>query len=74
MDDLPTGKRMLSWCNAADVEEQAAKWLIQIDGEPSHESSAALDSWLLAHPRQRAAFLRLSIAWRRMDRLRHFNK
>lgn len=65
---------MLGLCNAAEIEAQAAKWLIQLDREPTLERSVALDSWLQAHPRQRAAFLRLSVAWRRMDRLRRFDK
>jgi ferric-dicitrate binding protein FerR (iron transport regulator) len=56
--------------DAAQIEAQAAKWLIQLDRPSPPATSAALDAWLGSHPRRRAAFLRLSVAWRRMDRLR----
>ena len=74
MDEPSTGKLDRSWCVAAEIEEQAAKWLIELDRQVTPEASAALDAWLVSHPRRRAAFLRLSIAWRRMDRLRLYNK
>lgn len=56
--------------SAAEIEEAAAKWLIEIDREATLERAVALDAWLVSNPRRRAAFLRLSIAWLRMDRLR----
>jgi transmembrane sensor len=55
---------------ANDIEEQAAKWLVQLDSTGSPEKWAALDAWLAASPRHRAAFLRLSVAWSRSDNLR----
>jgi transmembrane sensor len=55
---------------ASDIEEEAAKWLVQLDSQGSPERWAALDAWLNANPRHRAAFLRLSVAWTRSDNLR----
>jgi transmembrane sensor len=55
---------------ANDIEEQAAQWLVQLDSTGSPEKWAALDAWLAASPRHRAAFLRLSVAWSRSDNLR----
>jgi hypothetical protein len=74
MDARSTGRRETVLCSAADVEEEAAYWLIQMDRDGTPETSAALDEWLQDHPRRRAAFIRLAIAWRRMDRLRRFKK
>lgn len=51
------------------VEQQAAQWLVQIESQASVESWAGLDRWLALHPRHRAVFVRLSIAWRRADEL-----
>lgn len=55
---------------ASDIEHQAAEWLIRLDAHESPQDWAALDEWLAANPRHRAAFLRLSIAWRHADQLR----
>lgn len=52
-----------------DVEQQAARRLIQIDANGSPNEWACLDTWLSRHPRNRAVFLRLSLAWSRADRL-----
>lgn len=55
-----------------DIEETAAHWLVKLDASASRELLAQVDDWLLGDPRHRAAYLRLTIAWRRMDRLRTF--
>lgn len=55
---------------ASEIEEEASKWLVQLDSQGSPERWAALDAWLNANPRHRAAFLRLSVAWTRSDALR----
>jgi ferric-dicitrate binding protein FerR (iron transport regulator) len=55
------------------IELEAARWLIVMDGEPSASHLRALHDWLSARARHRAAFLRLSVAWRRMDRLRVYS-
>lgn len=55
---------------AQEIEQQAAEWVARIDLRGTPEVWAALDAWLAASPRHRAAFLRLSVAWRRADELK----
>jgi hypothetical protein len=55
---------------ASEIEQQAAEWVTRIDLRGTPEEWAALDAWLNASPRHRAAFLRLSVAWRRADALK----
>jgi ferric-dicitrate binding protein FerR (iron transport regulator) len=55
------------------IELEAARWLIVMDGDPSATKLRALHDWLSARARHRAAFLRLSVAWRRTDRLRVYS-
>jgi transmembrane sensor len=55
---------------AEDIEQEAAEWLMRVDRDGGPEVSRALAAWLGAHPRHRAAFLRISTAWRRADTLR----
>jgi transmembrane sensor len=56
---------------AEHIEETAAGWVTRIDLHGTPDEWARLDAWLAASPRHRAAFLRLSVAWRRADQLRH---
>ena len=53
-----------------DIEQQAAQWVARIDLRGTPEEWSALDAWLNTSPRHRAAFLRLSVAWRRADELK----
>jgi ferric-dicitrate binding protein FerR (iron transport regulator) len=55
---------------SARIEGEAARWLILLDGNPTASNFRALNEWLSARARHRAAFLRLSVAWSKMDRLR----
>src|SRR5262245_15829623 len=55
---------------AEEIEEAAATWLVRLDRESSPEEWALLDAWMAASPRHRAAFLRLSVAWRQLNDLR----
>lgn len=55
---------------ANEIEEQAAQWVARIDLRGTPEEWTALDAWLNTSPRHRAAFLRLSVAWRRADELK----
>jgi transmembrane sensor len=55
---------------ADQIEQEAAEWLVKVDGDGAPETSRALAAWLGANPRHRAAFLRISTAWRRADALR----
>jgi transmembrane sensor len=56
--------------SAVEVEASSAQWLIRLDAQGSPEKWGALDAWLGASPRHRAAFLRLSHAWTSSDWLR----
>jgi transmembrane sensor len=55
---------------AEEIEEAAATWLVRLDRESAPEEWARLDAWMAASPRHRAAFLRLSVAWRQLNDLR----
>src|SRR5215471_16880244 len=55
---------------ANEIEQQAAEWVARIDLRGTPEEWSALDAWLNKSPRHRAAFLRLSVAWRRADELK----
>jgi transmembrane sensor len=55
---------------AEHIEQTAAGWVTRIDLRGTPDEWARLDTWLAANPRHRAAFLRLSVAWRRADQLR----
>jgi transmembrane sensor len=55
---------------AHEIEQQAAEWVARIDLRGTPEEWSALEAWLNASPRNRAAFLRLSVAWRRADELK----
>ena len=57
---------------ADQIEQEASDWLVKIDRDGALENSRALSAWLGANPRHRAAFLRISTAWRRADALRRF--
>jgi transmembrane sensor len=56
---------------AEQVEEMAARWVTRIDLHGTPDEWTNLDAWLAASPRHRAAFLRLSVAWRRADQLKN---
>jgi transmembrane sensor len=55
---------------ASEIEQQAAEWVARIDLRGTPDQWTALDAWLNTSPRHRAAFLRLSVAWRRADELK----
>jgi transmembrane sensor len=52
------------------IEQEAAEWLVKVEQDGTPDTSRALAAWLSAHPRHRAAFLRISTAWRRADVLK----
>ncbi len=65
-DDFEDSRRRL----ANEIDQQAAEWVARIDLRGTPDEWSALDAWLNASPRNRAAFLRLSVAWRRADELK----
>lgn len=58
---------------ADEIEQEASEWVIRLDGDGSPEAARALEAWLDANPRHRAAFLRISIAWQRASGLRRLH-
>ena len=56
--------------SADQIEENAAQWLVRTDLRGTPEQWAGLEAWMAKSPRHRAAFLRLSVAWRRSNALR----
>lgn len=54
---------------AAEIEAQAALWIARCDAQASGYQSPELIAWLSADARHRAAYLRLSEAWHRSERL-----
>ena len=57
--------------SAADIEQDAAQWLIRReDGNWSDNDQALLDAWLEQSMAHKAAFWRLEHGWRAADRVR----
>lgn len=57
--------------SSEQIDREAAQWLARLDSQPESEAlRAQFESWRNADARHAAAYLRLSIAWARMDRLR----
>lgn len=56
--------------SAKDIEEQAAKWLIELDAGATAADWERLSRWLASDLKHRVAFLRLSKAWNQSDALR----
>ena len=52
-----------------DVERQAAEWLARLDASDRADVRAHAVAWRTADPAHEAAWLRLSSAWERLDRL-----
>jgi len=55
---------------ANDIESEAARWLIRLEGEPSQQTRAEFDAWLAADARNHAAYTRLQETWNRADILK----
>jgi transmembrane sensor len=53
-----------------DIEAQATSWLVRLDAERSPELIAEHAQWLAESPRHRVAYMKQSLAWKRMDALR----
>lgn len=57
--------------SADQIEQEAAVWIVRLDLNAALEDTReAHAAWLNDHPRHRAAYLRLSLAWKRTDVLR----
>jgi transmembrane sensor len=56
---------------ASEISDEAADWLIRVEAQSTPELWEDLQGWLDAHPRHRAAFVRLRVAWHRADALKY---
>ena len=57
--------------NRADqIEQEAATWIVRLEQNAATSHNPAHTAWLDANPRHRAAYVRLSLAWKRADCLR----
>jgi transmembrane sensor len=56
---------------ATETSDTAAEWLIRLEGQTSPEIWDAFQCWMDADPRHRAAFVRLRVAWNRIDVLKN---
>ena len=53
------------------VSDNAAGWLVRLEGKTTVETWDNFQIWMDADPRHRAAFIRLKVAWNHVDSLRH---
>jgi len=56
---------------ADQIEQEAATWIVRLDlSAAADRNRKAHAAWLEENPRHRAAYLRLSLAWKRADVIR----
>jgi transmembrane sensor len=55
---------------ASEISDAAAEWLIRLEGQTTPEIWDTFQSWMDQDPRHRAAFVRLRVAWNRVDQLK----
>jgi transmembrane sensor len=53
-----------------EIEAQATHWLVRLDATRSPEVMAQHAQWMARSARHRVAYMKLSLAWKRMDALR----
>ena len=53
-----------------DTEAQATRWLVRLDATRSPELIEEHAQWMAESARNRVAYMKLSLAWKRMDALR----
>src|SRR5262245_5250999 len=53
-----------------DTEAQATRWLVRLDATRSPELIAEHAQWMAESARNRVAYMKASLAWKRMDALR----
>ncbi len=56
---------------ASDISDTAAAWLIRLEGQTTPELWDEFQAWVDESPRHRAAFIRLRVAWNRVDLLKN---
>ena len=53
-----------------DTEAQATRWLVRLDATRSPELIEEHARWMAESARNRVAYMKASLAWKRMDSLR----
>lgn len=53
-----------------DIEAEATRWLVRLDASRSPELVARHAQWMAENARHRVAYMKLSVAWKRMDALK----
>jgi transmembrane sensor len=56
---------------ASEISDAAAEWLVRLEAQTSPEIWDEFQAWLDHDPRHRAAFIRLRVAWNRVDILKN---
>ena len=69
-EPIPSPLRMRCHCGAMEIERLATAHLIRLDACRSSDAREALDEFLNQSPRNRVAYFRMELAWKRMDGLR----
>jgi transmembrane sensor len=54
----------------ADLEAQALRWLVRLDGQSTPELLEQHNAWMAQSPRHRVMYAKQALAWRKMDALR----
>jgi transmembrane sensor len=69
--DLRAQEKLMT--TATDIEAQAMDWIVRLEALPDEaeaQTRAEFTAWCEADSRRHAAYIRLSSAWRKADRLR----
>ncbi len=56
---------------ASETADAAAAWLVRLEGQTTPEIWDEFQAWIDLDPRHRAAFVRLRVAWNRVDLLKN---
>ena len=56
---------------ASDISDAAVAWLIRLEGQTTPELWDEFQTWMDEDPRHRAVFIRLRVAWNRVDVLKN---
>ena len=55
---------------ASDISDAAAQWLVRLEGQTTPEIWDAFQEWMERDAHHRAAFIRLRVAWNRVDQFK----
>jgi len=55
---------------ATEISDAAAEWLVKLEGQTTPDIWDTFQTWMDQDPRHRAAFVRLRVAWNKVDQLK----